>query len=301
MTESDRHVWLITGGAGQVGGALTADPPPGVRVVAPSRDGCGLSDPALDVASLLAAKGITAMINCGAHTKVDQAEDEEALALQVNGLAPGRLARAAKKVAIPIVHISTDYVFSGDGPGFYAEDDNIGSRGAYGRTKLAGKQAVISSVARHAILRTAWVCGAEGANFVRTVLRLGRERDTRGVVAVQLSCLAHAGGLAQVTAQINQELEIGNTSSGIWHVVNSGETSWHGLASHVFDRAVERGWPTPTVIRLTTPDYPTKAARPSNSRPATHKLRADFGIILRDWQDAADAAVDALMAQPREI
>lgn len=301
MAESDRKVWLVTGGSGQVGGALAANPPPGVRVIAPSRDRLDLGDPALDAAPLLAAEGITAIVNCGAYTKVDQAEDEEALALQINGLTPGRLGRAAREADIPIVQISTDYVFAGDGSGFYHEDALTGPRGAYGRTKLAGEQAVIASGARYAILRTAWVFSAEGTNFVRTMLRLGRERDTLGVVADQIGCPTHACDLAQATAQITQALEAGDVSSGIWHAVNGGETSWHGFASHIFERAAMHGRQAPTLNRLTTAEYPTKAPRPANSRLATDKLRTDFGIVLRDWQEAATAVVDAIVAQEKEI
>lgn len=301
MAEAGRHVWLVTGGSGQVGGALAADPPPGVRVIAPGRDRLDLAAPALDVAPLLAAEGVTAIVNCGAYTQVDRAEDEEALALQVNGAAPALLARAARDAGIPIVQISTDYVFAGDRPGFYREDDPTGPRSAYGWTKLAGERAVIASGARYAIVRTAWVFSAGGTNFVRTMLRLGRERDTLGVVADQFGCPTHAGDLARATARIVPALAAGEVSSGIWHAVNGGETSWHGLAAHVFARAAMHGRPMPTVNRLTTAEYPTKAPRPANSRLATDRLRADFGIVLRDWQAAADAAVDALIAQEREV
>lgn len=301
MAENGRHVWLLTGGSGQLGGALLTNPLPGTRIVAPNRASFDLGDPALDPASLLASEGITAIINCGAFTKVDLAEDDEELVLQVNGLAPGRLARAARDFDIPIVQISTDYVFAGDKPGFYCEDDPVGPRSIYGRTKLAGEEAVIRSGARYAILRTAWVFSAGGANFVRTMLRLGRERDALGVVADQFGCPTHAGDLAQATTQIARLLEAGNVSSGIWHVVNGGETSWHGFAVHVFARAATHGQQAPTVHPLTTADYPTKAPRPANSRLATDKLRSDFGIVLRDWQDAANSAVDSLMAQNGKI
>ncbi|MBN8844736.1 MAG: dTDP-4-dehydrorhamnose reductase [Sphingomonadales bacterium] len=297
LVECDRQVWLITGGSGQVGGALVASPPPGVRVIAPGRDRFDLGDPTLNLSSLLATEGITAIVNCGAYTKVDQAEDEEALALQVNGLTPGQLAHAARNADIPIVQISTDYVFSGERPGFYSEDDPTGPRSAYGRTKLAGEQAVIASGARYGILRTAWVFSAEGANFVRTMVRLCSERDTLGVVADQLGCPTHAGDLAQVVARITQALEGREVSSGIWHVVNGGEASWHDLAAHVIARTSMHGRRVPTLNRLTTAEYPTKAPRPANSRLATKKLRADFGIVLRDWQEAAAAVVDAIIAQ----
>lgn len=290
------RVWLVTGGSGQVGGALAAAPPAGVRVISPARAKLDLADKALDVAPLLAREGVTAIINCGAFTQVDRAEDEEALAMQINGTAPGLLARAARDAGIPIVHISTDYVFAGDRPGFYLEDDATGPIGAYGRTKLAGEQAVIASGARHAVVRTAWVFSPGGQNFVRTMLRLGRERDSLGVVADQLGCPTHAGDLAAAAARIAIALESASAPSGIWHAVNAGETSWHGLASRVFARAAHHGWPTPMVRPLTTAEYPTKAPRPANSRLATERLHADFGMTLRDWRDAVDEAVDAILA-----
>lgn len=295
MTGQRPRTWLVTGGSGQVGGALAAAPPPGVRVIAPGRSALDLADPALDVAALIAAEGITAIINCGAYTRVDQAEDEPELAMQINGAAPGLLARAAAAAGIPIVQISTDYVFAGDAAGFYREVDATGPRGAYGRSKLAGEQAVATSGARHAILRTAWVFSPGGANFVRTMLRLGRERDTLGVVADQFGCPTHAGDLAAAIAQVTQALEDG-AASGLWHAVNTGETSWHGLASRVFERAALHGRPAPAVTALTTADYPTKAPRPANSRLATDRLRADFGIVLRQWTEAVDEAVDAVIA-----
>ena len=282
-----------------MGGALAANPPPDVRVIAPGRDRLDLADPALDVAPLIAAEGVTAIINCGAYTKVDLAETEEPLALQVNGQAPGLLARAARGAGIPIVHVSTDYVFAGDREGWYREDDPTAPQGAYGRSKLAGEQAVASSGARHAIVRTAWVFSPGGAIFVRTMLRLGAERDSLGVVADQHGCPTHAGDLADALGAIALRLSTAGQGSGIWHAINSGETTWHGLASHVLARAAARhGRPMPQIKALTTAEYPTPAARPANSRLATDKLHADFGITLRPWQLAADAAVDAILGQP---
>jgi dTDP-4-dehydrorhamnose reductase len=289
-------VWLVTGASGQVGGALALTPPAGVRIVAPRRTMLDLAlGNALDLAPLLAAEGITAIVNCGAYTKVDQAEDEPELAQRINGDAPGALARAAAAAGIPLVHISTDYVFSGDKPAPYDETDATGPQGTYGRSKLAGEQAVTASGARHAILRTAWVFSPGGSNFVRTMLRLGRERDALGVVADQLGCPTHAGDLAAAVAQVTLALEEG-AESGLWHAVNAGETSWHGLASHIFARAATHGRPAPIVRALTTAEYPTKAVRPANSRLATAKLRRDFGIALRDWEAAVDEAVDAIIA-----
>lgn len=296
MADAQQQVWLVTGGSGQVGGALAANPPPNVRVIAPGRAVLDLANPALDVAPLIAAEGVTAVVNCGAYTKVDQAETEEALALQINGHAPGLLARTAEGAGIPIIHVSTDYVFAGDREGWYREDDPTGPSGAYGRTKLAGEQAVATSGARNGIVRTAWVFSPGGSNFVRTMLRLGAERDSLGVVADQHGCPTHAGDLSEALGVIALRLSAGNCGSGIWHAVNAGETTWHGLASHVLARASTRyGRPMPEVRALTTAEYPTPAPRPANSRLATDKLRADFGITLRPWQDAADAAVDIIL------
>lgn len=290
-------VWLVTGGTGQVGGALRVAPPPGVRIVAPERAALDLAlGGALDVAPLLAREGVTAIVNCGAYTQVDRAEDEPELAARINGEAPGALARAAAAAGIPIVQISTDYVFAGDKPSAYDETDPTGPQGAYGRGKLAGESAVAASGARHAILRTAWVFSGGGANFVRTMLRLGAERDSVSVVADQFGCPTHAGDLAEAVAAVTLALEQGRSDGGTWHVVNAGETSWHGLAAQVFARAAIHGRPTPALHAIPTSAYPTKAPRPANSRLAGAKLARDFGITLRSWQSAADAAVDQIIA-----
>jgi dTDP-4-dehydrorhamnose reductase len=275
-------------------------PPPGVRIVAPPRAALDLAAERLDLAPLLAAERITAIVNCGAYTKVDQAEDEPQLAQRINGDAPGALAAAARDAGIPIVQISTDYVFAGDNPAPYVEDDPTGPAGAYGRSKLAGEQAVLASGARHAILRTAWVFSADGANFVRTMLRLGRERDTVGVVDDQIGCPTHAGDIAAAVAQVTLALEDGRCGNGVWHLVNAGETSWHGLAERVFARAALRGQPAPVLNAIPTSAYPTKAPRPANSRLVTDRLYHDFGIRLRPWQEAADEAVDEILAREGE-
>lgn len=291
------RVWLVTGGSGQLGGALAASPPAGVRIVAPPRAALDLAAENLDVAPLLAAERVTAIVNCGAYTQVDRAEDEPALAQRINGDAPGALARAARDAGVPIVQISTDYVFAGDKPVPYVEDDPTGPQGAYGRSKLAGERAVLGSGASHAILRTAWVFSGGGTNFVRTMLRLGRERDAVSVVADQHGCPTHAGDLAAAVAAVTAALEDERCASGTWHVVNAGETTWHGLAERVFARAAALGQPVPALRAIPTADYPTKAPRPANSRLATDRLYRDFGIALRPWQGAADAAVDAIVAR----
>jgi dTDP-4-dehydrorhamnose reductase len=295
------RVWLVTGGSGQVGSALAANPPAGVRIVAPPRARLDLAAEHFDIAPLLADEGIMAIVNCGAYTKVDQAEDEPELAHRINGEAAGMLARMACAAGIPIVQVSTDYVFSGDKDAPYTEDDATGPKGVYGRSKLAGERAVRASGARHAIVRTAWVFSGGGTNFVRTMLRLGRERDAVGVVADQFGCPTHAGDLAAVLAAIAEALEAGRCGSGLWHAVNGGETSWHGLAAHVFARAAGLGQPAPALSAIATSAYPTKAPRPANSRLATDRLYRDFGLALRPWQEAADAAVDEILTRDGKV
>lgn len=294
-----RGVWLVTGASGQVGGALAEAPPEGVRVFAPTRAQLDLSASSFDLASVIAREQVTAIVNCGAYTQVDGAEDEPAVAMQVNGNAPRLLAEAARVAGLPLVQLSTDYVFSGDKVEAYREDDEPEPRSAYGQSKLAGEQAVEASGARHAILRTAWVFSSGGNNFVRTMLRLARERETVGVVADQLGCPTHAADLAQAVATVTLALQNGSAPSGIWHIVNAGETSWHGFAQRIFARAASHGLPTAALKAILSEDYATRALRPANSRLATEKALVDFGIRLRRWEEAVDAVVDEIIARER--
>ena len=283
--------WLLTGGTGQVGLALRRNPPPGVEIVAPTRE-------ALDLAALpdaLPLEGIAAIINCGAYTAVDKAESEPELAQAINAGAAGKLAEAAASAGIPIVHVSTDYVF-GPGEGPWREDATLAPQGAYGRSKAAGEAAVRASGARHAIVRTAWVVGADGHNFVKTMLQLGGERETLRVVADQRGTPTHAGDLAVALAAVTSRFTADPArASGVWHCANAGETTWHGLAAHVFACATRHGLKTPrTVEAITTAEYPTLAVRPADSRLDCTRLAHDFGILLRPWQEAVDEVVAEL-------
>lgn len=290
MASGRERIWLVIGASGQIGGALAAAPPAGVRILAPGRDALDLAG---DIAALPEGHRISAIVNCAAYTKVDQAEDEPELAHRINAHAPARLAALARDAGIPIVQLSTDYVFAGDKPTPYVEDDATGPRSVYGRSKLAGEIAVSQSGAHHAVLRTAWVFSAGGANFVQTMLRLGQERDRIGVVADQRGTPSAASDIAQAAARVALALEDG-AASGTWHVANAGEATWFELAEAVFAEAARHGRPAPELAPLTTADYPTKAARPANSRLATAKLRGDFGIALRPWREAVAEVVDDL-------
>lgn len=286
--------WLLTGGTGQVGLALRRNPPSGVEIVAPPRAELDLANlPPLDLS------GFAAIINCGAYTAVDQAESEPTLAHAVNARAPGRLAKVARQAGIPIIHVSTDYVFPADGKSPWHEYDSTGPVSVYGRTKLAGEQAIRDSGARHAIIRTAWVISADGHNFAKTMLRLGAERDSLRVVADQCGTPTSASDLAAALVRVTNQFT-GNPEqpSGIWHCANHGETTWFGLANEIFACAEGRGLRVPrTVEAIATSAYPTPARRPSDSRLNCNRIAGDFGISLRPWQDAVDEIVAELARQ----
>lgn len=288
--------WLLTGGTGQVGLALRRNPPPGVEIVAPTRAELDLAQlPRLE--PLL--QGIDAIVSCGAYTAVDKAESEPELAYAVNAVAPGLLARAAAAADIPIVHVSTDYVFTAAGIGPWLERDPVEPVSVYGRTKADGEAAVRVSGARHAIIRTAWVVSADGHNFVKTMLRLGAEREVLRVVADQRGTPTHAGDLAGAMATVTARL-VGDPgqASGTWHCTNGGETTWHGLAAHVFACAARLGLPVPAEVQaIATADYPTAARRPADSRLDCGLIAQDFGISLRPWQAAVEEIVGQLAKQ----
>lgn len=285
--------WLVTGGTGQVGRAIRRMSLPGVEVIAPPRAELDLAAlPELD--PLL--EGVSAIVNCGAYTAVDLAESEPLMARAINTAAPARLAAAAARAGIPIVHVSTDYVFPADGQGPWHEDDPVNPVSVYGRTKAEGEDAVRASGARHAIIRTAWVVSADGSNFIKTMLRLGAERDELRVVADQHGCPTHAEDLAEalvaITARFAGDPE---QYSGTWHCTNSGETTWHGLAERVFACAEACGMKVPQrVTAITTAEYLTPARRPADSRLDCSRLAADFGMALRPWTEAVDEIVRQL-------
>lgn len=223
------------------------------------------------------------VLNAVAHTQVDRAEDEPELAMRINADAVGELAQACAAHDAKLVHYSTDYVFGGDRQRPFREDDATAPLGVYGRTKLAGEDAVRASGCRYLILRTAWVYGARGQNFLRTMLRLARERDELRVVADQIGSPTPARQIAAATAlaQVRKP-----EACGTWHVVAEGQCSWHAFACAIFDYAVaaqciERA---PRVLPIASSAYPTKAVRPAYSRLDTSRLAADFGLQLPDWR-----------------
>jgi dTDP-4-dehydrorhamnose reductase len=237
------------------------------------------------------------IVNSAAHTAVDKAESEPDVARAINALAPGVLAREAAASGAWLVHYSTDYVFDGSGNAPWLEDAPTGPLSVYGRTKLEGEQLVRASGCRHLIFRTSWVYGARGGNFAKTMLRLAKERDKLAVIDDQIGAPTGADMLADLTALALRRVRRKPELAGTYHAVASGETSWHGYATHVIERARAAGQPikvtADAIAPVPTSAFPTPATRPHNSRLNTDKLRATFHVTLPPWQ----AGVDRMLAE----
>ena len=289
---------LITGGSGQVGTALARHVwPEGWEPVSVTRSELDLIDPRA-IALKVAERPWAAVINAGAYTLVDRAEAEPVVAWQVNALAPAALAQACKAADIPLVHVSTDYVFAGDRPGAREVDDAASPVNVYGASKYGGELAVRASCSRFAVVRTAWVVSATGANFVKTMLRLAADRPTLRVVADQHGSPTSATDLAAVLATISIRLaEDSQANSGTWHFSNTGATTWHGFAVEIFRQAALRGGPSPLVEAIGTNDFPTPARRPASSLLSTVALTRDWGIVPRPWSEALAPILDDLIGK----
>lgn len=287
---------LVTGGDGQLGTSLCNLPAlVGYELVAPGLDQLDFTVPET-IARVMAARPWAAVINCAAHTAVDRAESEPALAWTINAAAPAQIARLCAAAGIPMVQVSTDYVYPGDKAGVYSEEDPVGPLGVYGASKAAGEWAVRAAVPRHVIARTSWVVSPFGANFIKTMLRLGAERPELRVVDDQWGAPTSAQDLAAALLRITQRLiEVPDAPTGVFHVVNRGETTWRRVAEAVFARAAAHGHTVPRVTPIATSEYPTPARRPLNSRLSTARLEQAYGIVLPDWRDGVDRIVDELL------
>lgn len=285
---------LLFGGNGQVGHELRRSLRALGDVVVTTRSGelpdgarCEVAD--FDrpdsLAALVERVAPAIVVNAAAYTAVDKAEDDVDAAFRTNAEAPGVLARACALRDIPFVHYSTDYVFDGQGSRPYREDDPTAPLGVYGASKLAGEDAVRSVGGRHLILRTAWVYGRHGHNFMKTMLRLGADRDELRVVADQVGTPTPAALIADVTAEL---LGLRDAPSGTFHLTPRGETSWHGFAEALFEEALARGLISraPKVIPIATPEYPTRARRPAYSCLDIGKVEAHVGRRLPEWSDS---------------
>lgn len=286
---------LVTGGTGQVGLELLRQPwPAGVTVLAPGRDQLNLAS-AESIVAWFAGRQIDCIINPAAYTAVDLAEDNVGAAFLANAQGPAWLADVARGRDIPLLHVSTDYVFDGSLDRPYHEEDPVSPLGAYGASKLAGELAVRAGAPRHVILRTAWVISAQRNNFLKTMLRLAAERPELSVVADQHGCPTSARDIAATLRTIAlAHLADGSAPSGIYHFVNDGSTTWHGLAEAVMAASRAHGGAAVPVRPIASADFPTRARRPGNSRLGTAKIRSDFGIVPRPWQDIVEQIVSEL-------
>ncbi len=276
---------LVFGKNGQVGTALQKVAPDyQIRLVLAGRNNLDLEklttpDP---IIHLIDQHGVQAILNASAYTAVDKAENDQERAYAVNAKAPGYMAEACLARNIPLVHVSTDFVFDGSATAPYKENDPTGPLGVYGRTKLAGEDSVIQSGCTRAILRTSWVFSETGNNFVKTMLRVGAERDTMTVVADQHGIPTPAGAISIAMLSIATTLQNDPTRSGTYHFAGDEPTSWAGFARAIFEEA---GMST-QVTDITTDQYPTAATRPSWSVLDCSRIRETFGIPQPSWRTA---------------
>jgi dTDP-4-dehydrorhamnose reductase len=286
---------LVTGAAGQVGGEVARLLAGSAQVSAFDRATLDLEKPD-DIRHCVREARPQVIVNAAAYTAVDRAESEADRARAVNAAAPAILAEEARRAGALLIHYSTDYVFDGTLDRAYVETDATNPVSVYGRTKLEGERAIAAAGCRHLILRTSWVYGPRGKNFMLTMLRLAADRDTLRVVDDQRGAPTSSAQLARATAAL---LEAGPQTSGVYHATASGVTTWFGFATAIIEgrkRRVGAGFNVPQLQPITTAEYPTPAKRPQNSVLSNAKLENVFGVRLGDWREALDEALDALPA-----
>lgn len=289
---------LVTGGAGQVGLELArAQWPAAVKLHMPSRADLDLGDIA-SVKAAFAQIPFAAVINSGAYTAVDRAETEVSAAFAANAMGPAVLAEVTRQAGIPLIQVSTDYVFDGSAHRPYVEDDPVAPLGVYGASKLAGELAVTTGNSRSVVLRTAWVLSVHRANFLKTMLRLAADRPQLRVVGDQCGCPTAARDIAEALKTITLRMIADPAApTGIYHFVNAGETTWAGLAEEIFALNARNGAPATEVEAIATSDYPTPARRPANSRLSTAKLTHDYQISPRAWREAVEEIISELHSE----
>jgi len=287
---------LIIGERGQLARELArARWPEGMQVRQLGRSIFDLARPQ-QFQPLLDAGDWSVVVNAAAYTAVDRAESESAAAFAINRDGPEALAQWCAAHGVPLVHVSTDYVFDGAKPAPYVEDDPVRPINVYGASKAAGEEAIRSSCETHLIVRTAWVYSAHGRNFLRTMIRLAAEHDEVRVVDDQIGSPTSATELARSLISMITVMRDGEHDVwGTYHVCSAGETSWYGFASAIFSAAVSHGCPTPKLVPIETSDYPTPAARPANSRLDCAKARRVFGIDPAPWEVRCREVVQELM------
>lgn len=290
--EMQRPVIAVIGRSGQLARALIRAG--GDRVIAGGRPDLDITD-ADGIARFLAATRPAVVVNASAYTAVDKAETDRDAAVAVNVTGVAALAAACAAAAVPLVHVSTDFVFDGQKTTPYVETDAVAPLNVYGATKADGEAAVRRLCPHHLILRTSWVYGAEGANFVKTMLRLAAERDVVRVVADQTGCPTHVDDLAQAILAIAPRLTAPDAPWGTYHVTGHGTATWHEFAAAIFEAAARRGAKRPRLEAISTAEYPTPARRPAYSVLDNSRFQATFGITLPAWRDSLERCLDVLI------
>lgn len=287
---------VVTGRDGQVAQSLAERAKGDVEVVPVGRPELDLALPET-IAPALAAARPDIVISAAAYTAVDRAEDEPDLAFAINAQGAGRVAEAAARIGVPVIHLSTDYVFDGEAEAPYGEDHRPDPRSVYGASKLAGEKAVADANPHHLILRTAWVYSPFGANFVKTMLRLAADRDEIAVVADQwgnpTSALDIADGILLAASALRRPE--GFSAYGVYHLAGTGAVNWSGFARHVLETSARMGGPQARVREISAAEYPTKARRPANSCLSTEKFAMAFGWRAPEWRPSTREVVCRLL------
>jgi dTDP-4-dehydrorhamnose reductase len=294
---------LVTGAGGQVGGAILRSHLPASALITAGRDQLDLAQPER-IAAALDQIAPDLIVNPAAYTAVDRAEDETELAFRVNAKAPAAMADWAAGRNVPLIHFSTDYVFDGSGSRRWHEDDTASPLSVYGASKYEGEFAVRAAGGPHLIVRTSWVYAAQGTNFLRTIIRLAKERKELRIVSDQIGSPTSARLIADAVARIINPANLSlkdpfAAANGLVNVAASGETSWHGFAVSIVEGLKARGvkLTVENIVPIETRDYPTKATRPANSRLDLTRLRQLFGIQTPQWQQALDVELDLLVGE----
>lgn len=294
---------LLLGKDGQVGWELQRSLAPLGRLTALGRHGadglCGDLGDLEGLAATVRRLQPDVIVNAAAYTAVDRAETETDLAWRINAAAPAVLAHEAVACDALLVHFSSDYVFDGSGERPWREDDTPAPLNHYGRTKLAGDQAIQQSGCRHLILRTSWVYAARGGNFIRTMLRLARERERLAVVDDQWGAPTGAELIADVSAHAIVKVQARPENAGLYHLAAGGPTCWRDYAQYLFEQARRLRPDLPLAVHevagVSTCDYPTPARRPLNSRLDTRRLQTAFGLVLPPWQGGVRRALEEIL------
>ncbi len=288
---------VVTGLRGQVVASLLDRAAARAEILPYGRPRLDLAAPS-SIAGALHDARCDVIVNAAAYTAVDKAESDQEAAMQANAAGAGHVAESAAKLGVPLLHISTDYVFDGTSGRPYKEDDPTGPTGAYGRSKLEGEKLVLAAHPNSAVLRTAWVYSPFGANFVKTMLRLGETREEVGVVADQLGNPTSALDIADAILAIAARIVVDPSPElrGVFHMTGQGEASWADFAERIFEDAEKHGRGPVRVKRIATADYPTPAKRPANSRLDNGKLKAVYGVGLPPWRNSVSECVARLLA-----